>query len=128
MVLPYVCGVLSYFALVHLCACLVGGAVCAVSLASCCLFTGVQALCVVYVVSLGICRMFTVAPAWCLVGAVSLVTLRLFTSVHAWSVVCLVSLASWRLFTGLHARFVCVCGLLDHLALVHRKKRLVCWV
>ena len=63
-VLCCVSAVLGHLTIVHRCVCLLCWAVCEVSSATLCLFTGVR--------------------VWCVVCAVSLATWGLFTGVHAW--------------------------------------------
>ena len=146
-------GVLGHLAPVHRCACAVGCVACAVFWATWLLVTGVPARCVVLLVRcpqpLGSC-----SPV-CLLGALLCVcgVLGHLAPVHRCaSVVCCVawavSWASWLLFKGVSARCVvlrvrcpgppgfcspmlplvallCVCGVLGHLAPVHRCARSV---
>ena len=128
--------------------------VCAVSWASWLLFTGVPARCVVLRVRcpgpLGSCSpVRLLGVLWCVCGV-----LGLLAPVHRCArlvccFACAVSWASWLLFTGAPARCVvlrvrcpgppgscspvcplgvlcCVCGVLGHLAPVHRCARPVC--
>ena len=155
-VLFCVCGVLGLLARVHRCARSVCCFACAVSWASWLLFTGVPARCVVLGVRcLGPPGSFS--PV-CPLGVLCLVcgVLGLLAPVHqcARSVrcfACAASWATWLLFTGAPARCVvlgvrcpgplgsrspvcplgvlfCVCGVLGHLAPVHRCACLVCCV
>ena len=155
-VLCCVCGVLGHLAPVHRCARSVCCFACAVSWASWLLFTGVPARCVVLRVRcpgpLGSCSPMCPLGVLCCVCGV----LGLLAPVHrcaGWgcSVACAVSWATWLLFTGVPARcvvlrvrcpgplgscspvcplgvFFCVCGVLGHLAPVHRCARSVCCV
>ena len=155
-VLCCVCGVLGHLAPVHRCARSVCCVACAVSWASWLLFTGVPARCVVLRVRCpgppGSCSPVCPLGELCCVCGV----LGLPAPVHrcARSVCCFacaVSWASWLLFTGVPARCVvlcvrcpgppgscspvcalgvlcCVCGVLGHLAPVHRCARSVCCV
>ena len=126
-----VCGVLGHLAPVHRCARLVRCFACAVSWVTWLLFTGVPAWCAVLLVRcpgpLGSCS--PVCPLVALpVCAVSLATWLLFTGVPAWCVVllvrCLASLGSCSPVCPLGVLF-CLCGVLDHLAPVHRCARSV---
>ena len=155
-VLFSVCGVLGLLAPVHRCARSVRCVACAVSWAIWLLFTGVPARCVVVRVpcpgALGSC-----SPV-CLLGVLFCVcgVLGLLAPVHRCarsvrSVACAVSWATWLLFTDVPAQCVvlrvrcpgplgscspvcplgvlfCVCGVLGHLAPVHRCARSVCCV
>ena len=153
-VLCWVCGVLGLLAPVLRCARSVCCFACAVYWASCLLFTGVPARCVVLRVRCprppGSCS--PVCPLGVLVCVCGV--LGLLAPVHrcARSVCCFacaVSWASWLLFTGVPARcvvlrvrcpgppgscspvcplgvLVCVCGVLGLLAPVHRCARSVC--
>ena len=155
-VLCCVCGVLGHLAPVHRCARSVCCFACAVSWASWLLFTGVLARCVVLRVRcpgpLGSCSPVRLLGVLCCVCGV----LGHLAPVHRcarWvcSVAWAVSWASWLLFTGVLARCVvlhvrcpgplgscspvrplavlcCVCGVLGHLAPVHRCARWVCSV
>ena len=149
-----VCGVLGHFAAVHRCASVVCCVVCAVSWAAWLLFTGVPARCVVLRVRcpgpLGSCS--TVCPLgvlFCVRGVLAhLAPVHRFArSVRCFA--CAVSWAAWLPFTGVPARCVvlrvrcpgplgscspvcplgvlcCVCGVLGHLAPVHRSACSVC--
>ena len=153
-VLCCVCGVLGHLALVHRCARSVCCFACAVSWATWLPFTGVPTLCVMLRVRcpglLGSCS--PVCPRgvlFCVCGVLGLLTPvhRCARSVCCFA--CAVSWASWLLFTSVPARCVvlrvrcpgllgscspvcprgvlcCVCGVLGHLALVHRCARSVC--
>ena len=153
-VLCCVCGVLGHLAPVHQCARSVDGFACAVSWATWLLFTGVPAWCVVLLVRcpgpLGSCSPVCPRAALCCVCGV----LGHLAPVHqcARSVdgfACAVSWATWLPFTGAPAwcvvllvrcprplgscspvcprgLFRCVCGVLGHLAPVHRCARSVC--
>ena len=155
-VLFCVCRVLDHLAAVHRCARSVCCFACAVSWASWLLFTGVPAWCVVLRVRCpgppGSCS--PVCPLGVLFCVCSV--LGLLAPVHRCDrlvccVGCAVSWASWLLFTGVPARClvlrvrcpgppgsyspVCplsalfrVCGVLGHLAPVHRCARSVCCV
>ena len=155
-VLCCVCGVLGFLAPVHRCAHSVCCVACAVSWATWLLFTAVPARCVVLRVRcpgpLGSCSLvFPLGVLCCVCGV-----LGHLAPVHrcACSVCCVlraVSWATWLLCTGVPARCVvlpvrcpgppgscppvcligvlcCVCGVLGHLALVHRCTRSVCFV
>ena len=149
-----VCGVFGHLAPVHPCACSVRCFACAVSWAIWFLSRGVHAWCVVLRVRcpgpLGSYSPVCPRGLLCCVCGV----LRLLAAVHRSSsvvccVACAVSWATWLLFTGLPARCVallvrclrplgscspmcplgallCVCGVLGHLAPVHRCARSVC--
>ena len=153
-VLCCVCGVLGHLAPVHRCVCLVGSVVCAVSWATWLLFTGAPARCVALRVRcpgpLGSCSPVCPLGVLCCVCGV----LGHLAPVHQCArsvccVACAVSWATWLLFTGVPARCVvlcvrcsgplgscspvclrgvlcCVCGVLGHLARVHRCARSVC--
>ena len=155
-VLLCVCGVLGHLAPVHRCARSVCCVACAVSRATWLVFTGAPARCVVLRVRcpgpLGSCSLARLLGVLLCVCGV----LGLFTPVHqcaCWvcCVACAVSWATWLLFTGAPARCValrvrcsgplgscspvcsfgvlcCVCGVLGHLAPVHRCARPVCCV
>ena len=155
-VLFCVCGVLGQLAPVHRCACSVCCVGCAVSWASWLLFTGVPARCVVLCVRCpgppGSCS--SGVPAPCVVSRVRRPGPPGCSSPVCRSVCCFacaVSWASWLLFTGVPARCVVlgvwcpgppgscspvcplgalfrVCGVLGHLAPVHRCARSVCCV
>ena len=151
-------GVLGHLAPVHRCARSVCCVACAVSWATWLLFTGVLARCVVLCVRcrcpgpLGSCSPVYPLRALCRVCSV----LGRLASVHRCArsvrcVACAVCWAAWLLFTGVPARCVvlrvrcpelvgswspvcslgalcCVCGVLGHLAPVHRCVRSVCCV
>ena len=152
-VLCCVCGVLGHLARVHRCARAVCCVACAVSWASRLLFTGVPARCVVLGVRCpgppGSCSpVCWLGVLFCVCGV-----LGLLAPVHRCArspccFACAVSWASWLLFTGVPARcvvlgvrcpgppgscstvcslgvLICVCGVLGHLAPVHR---CACWV
>ena len=151
-----VCGFLGHLAPVHRCARSVGCVACAVSWATWLLFTGVPARWVVLRVRcpgpLASCSPVCLLGALCCVCGV----LGHLAPVHlcARSVCCFacaVSWATWLLFTGVPAQCVvlrmrcpgspgscspvcplrwlcCVCGVLGHLAPVHRCARWVCCV
>ena len=151
-----VCGVLGHLAPVYRCARTVRCFACAVSWATWLLLTGVPARCVVLLVRcpgpLGSCSpvcplgallcvcgvLGHLAPAHrcartvcCFACAVSWATWLLFTGVPAWCVAlrvrCLGPLGSCSPVCPLGA-LLCVCGVLGHLALVHRCARWVCCV
>ena len=155
-VLLCVCGVLGLLAHVHRCACFVSCVPCAVSWATWLLFTGVPASWVVLRVRcpgpLGscspVCPLGVLCCACGVLGHLAPVH-RCARSVRC--VACAVSWAAWLLFTCAPARCVasrlqrpgplgscppvcplgvlfCVCGVLGHLALVHRCARSVCCV
>ena len=151
-----VCGVLGHLAAVHRCARWVCCVACAVSWATWLLFTGAPARCVVLRVRcprpLGSCSLVRPLGVLCCVCGV----LGHLAPVHrcARSVCCsahAVSWATWLLFSGVPARCValrvrcpwplgscspvcslsvlcCACGVLGHLAPVHRCARPVCCV
>ena len=151
-----VCGVLGQLAPVHRCACSVCCFACAVSWASWLLFTGVPARCVVSRVRCpgppGSCSPVCPLGVFCCVYGV----LGLLAPVHRCArlvgcVACAVSWATWLPFTGVPARCVvlrvrcpgppgncspvcplgvlcCLCGVLGHLAPVHRCAHSVCCV
>ena len=153
-VLCCVCGVLGHLAPVHRCAGSVCCFACAVSLATCLLFTGVPARCVVLPVRcagpLGSCSPVCPLGVLCCVCGV----LGHLAPVHRCArsvgcVACAVSWATWLLFTGVPARCVvlcvrcpgplgscspvcplgalcCLCGVRGHLAPVHLCARSVC--
>ena len=113
-VLCCVCGVLGHLAPVHRCARSVCCVACAVSWATWLLFTGVRAWCVLcapWAVSLATGLLFTGVPALCVVLRV-----RYPGPLGSCSPVCLLAVLS------------CVCGVLGHLAPVHRCARMVCSV
>ena len=149
-----VCSVLGLLAPVHRCARSVCCVACAVSWASWLLFTGVPAWCVVLRVRCpgppGSCSpVRPLGVLFCVCGV-----LGLLAPVHRCArlvccIACAVSWASWLLFTGAPARCVvlrvpcpgppgscspvctlrvlcCVCGVLGHLAPVHRCARSMC--
>ena len=151
-----VCGVLGHLAPVHRCARSVCCFACAVSWASWLVFTGVPARCVVLRVRCpgptGSCSPVCPLGVLCWLCGVQ----GLLAPVHRCArsvccVACVVSWASWLLFTGVPAPCVvsrvrrpgppgscspvcplgvlfCVCGVLGHLAPVHRCARSVCCV
>ena len=149
-----VCGVLGHWAPVHQCACSVCCFASAVSWASWLLFTGVLARCVVLHERcpgpLGSCSPVRPPGVLCCVCGVLghwAPVQRCARSVCC--VACAVSWATWLLFTSVPARCVvlrvrcpgplgscspvrplgvlcCVCGVLGHLAPVHRCARSVC--
>ena len=131
-VLFCLCGVLGHLAPVHRCARSACCVACAVSWATWLLFTGVPARCVVFLVR---CPGPLVScPPVCPLGAlpvcaVSWATWLLFTGVPAWCVVLLVRcpgpLGSCSPVCPLGV-LCCVCGVLGHLAPVHRCARSVC--
>ena len=155
-VLLCMCGVLGLLAPVHRCARSVCCVACAVSWATWLLFTGVPARCVVLRVRcpgpVGSRSPVRPLGVLCCVCGV----LGHLAPVHRCArwvccFACAVSWASWLLFTGAPARCVvlvvrcpgplgscspvcppvvlcCVCGVLGHLAPVHRCARLVCCV
>ena len=155
-VLCCVCGVLGHLAPVHRCARWVCCVACAVSWATWLLFTGAPARCVALRVRcpgpLGSCSPVCPRGLWCCVCGV----LGHLAPVHQCArsvccVVCAVSWATWLPFTGAPAGCVvlpvrcpgplgscspvrplgvllCVCGVLGHLAPVHRCARSVCCV
>ena len=155
-VLFRVCGVLGLPAPVHRCACSVSCVGCAVSCASWLMFTSAPARCVVLRVRCpgppGSCSPVCPLGVLCWVCGV----LGLPAPVHRCArsvccVVCAVSWAPWLLFIGAPARCVvlrvrclvppgscspvcllgvlcCVCGVLGHLAPVHRCASSVCCV
>ena len=147
------CGVLGHLAPVHRCARTVGCVVCAVSWATGLPFTGVPARCVVLRVRrpgpLGSCSLVCPLGVLCCVCGV----LGHLAPVHRCArsvccVACAVSWATWPLFTSVTAWCVavrgrcpgprgsrspvcplgglcCMCGVLGHLAAVHRCARSV---
>ena len=150
------CGVLGRLAPVHRCARPVGCVARAVSWAPWLLFTGAPARCAVLCVlcpgPLGsrspVCPLGVLCCVCCVLGHLTPVH-RCDRSVCCFA--CAVSWATWLLFTGLPARCVvlrvwcsrslgsclpvclrgllcCVCGVLGHLARVHRCARRVCCV
>ena len=148
-----VCGALGHLAPAHRCARSACCVVCAVSLATWLLFTGLPAWCVVSLLRcpgpLGSCSPVCPLCVLCCVCGV----LGKLAPVHGCArsvccVVCAVSWATWILFTNLPSRCValcvlcpgplrscypscplgallCVCGILGHLAPVHRCARSV---
>ena len=152
-VLCCVCGVLGHLAPVHRCARSVRFFAFAVSWATWLLFTGVPALCNLLRVRcpgpVGSCSPVRPLCVLCCVCGV----LDHLATVHRCAgsvccVACAVSSATWLLFTGVRARSFaslvrcsgplgscsplcrlgvscCVCGVLGHLALVHRRARSV---
>ena len=117
-VLLCVCGVLGHLAPVHRCARSACCVACAVSWATCLLFTGVPPVCAVLRVRcpgpLGSCSpVCPLGALLCLCGV-----LGHLAPVHRCAravcfFACAVSWATWLLFTGLPARCVaCVCGVL----------------
>ena len=152
-VLCCVCGVLGHLAPVHWCARSVCCFACAVSWATWLLFTGVPARCVALLVRfpgpLGSCSQVCPLGVLCCVCGVQ----GHLAPVHrcpcsACCVACAVSWATWLLFTAVPARcavlrvrcrgplgscspvwplgaLLCVCGVLGHLAPVHRCGRSV---
>ena len=155
-VLCCVCGVLGHLAPVHRCARSVCCFACAVSWASWLLFTGVPARCVVLRVRCpgppGRCSpVRPLGVLFCVCGVLGLLAPFHRCARSVCCVACAVSWASWLLFTGVPARCVvlrvrcpgplgscspvcplgvlcCVCGVLGHLAPVHRCARAVCCV
>ena len=134
-VLCCMCGVLCHLAPVHRCARSVCCVACAVSWATWHLFTGVPARCVALRVRcpgpLGSCS--PVCPLGVLpVCAVPWTTWLLFTGVPARCVVLLVRCPGPFVFCSpvcLPGALLCVCGVLGHLAPVHRCARSVrCFV
>ena len=155
-VLFCLCAVLGHLAPVHRCACVVCCVASAVSRASWLLFTGVPPWCVVWLVRcpgpLGSCSpVCPLGVLFCLCGLLGHLApvVRCACSVRCSA--CAVSWATWLPFTGVPARCVvllvqcpgplgscslmcllgallCVCGVLGHLAPVHRCARVVCCV
>ena len=156
VVLRCTCVVLGHLTLVHTFACSLRCVACAVSWVTWLLFTGVPARCAVLHVGcpgpLGscspVCSLRALRSVCGVLGHLAPVH-RCARSVRC--AVCAVSWATWLLFTGVLARCVvlrvrspgppgsrspvcslgawcCVCGVLDHLALVHRCARSVCCV
>ena len=151
-----VCGVLGHLAPVHWCARVVRCVASAVSWATRLLFTGVPARCVALLLRclgpLGSCSPVCPFGVWCCVcGVLSHLAPihRCARSVRCFA--CAVSWATWLLFTGVPARclllrvrcpgqigscspvcplgaLLCFCGVLGHLAPVHRCARSVCCV
>ena len=155
-VLCWVCGVLGLLAPVHRCARSVCCVACAVSWASCLLFTGVPARCVVLRVRCpgppGSCSpVCPLGVLCCVCGVLGLLAPVDRCARSVCCVACAVSWASRLLFTGAPARCVvlrvrcpgppgscspvcplgvlcCVCGVLGLPAPVHRCARSVCCV
>ena len=153
-VLCCVCGVLGLPAPVHRCACSLCCFACAVSWASRLLFTGVPARCVVLRLRCpgppGSCSpVCPLGVLFCVCGVLGLLAPVHRCARSVCCVVCAVSWASRLLFTSVPARCVvlrvrcpgppgscspvcplgvlcCVCGVLGHLAPVHRCARSVC--
>ena len=152
-VLCWACGVLGHLAPVHWCARSVPCVACAVSWATWLLFTGLHALCVVYLVRcpvpLGSCSPVCTLRLWCCVcGCLGHLAPAHRCAHSVCCVACAVSWATWLLFTGGHAPCVvlrvrfsgpvgscssvctfrvwcCVCGVVGLLAPVHRCARSV---
>ena len=155
-VLCWVCGVLGPLAPVHWCARSACCVVCAVSWATWLLFTGVPAQCVVLRVRClgppGSCSpVFLLGALLCVCCVPGHLAPVYWCSRSACCVACAVSSATWLLFTHAPAWCVavrvrclgpldtcssvcplsvscCVCGVLGHLAPVHRCARSVCCV
>ena len=155
-VLFCVCGVLGHLAPVHWCARSVCCDACAVSWATWLMFTGVPARCVVSRVRCpgppGSCSLVCPLGVFCCVcGVLGHLAPDHRCARSVCCFVCAVSWATWLLFTGVPARCVvlrvrcpgpfgccspvcprgvlcCVCGVLGHLAPVHRCARSVCCV
>ena len=155
-VLCRVCGVLGHLAPVHRRACSVPCVVCAVSWGTWLLVIGVPARCVVLRVRcprpLGSCSpVCPVGALCCVCGVLGHLATVQWCARSVRCVACAVSWATWLLFTGVPAWFVvlrlrwlgplgscspvrplsallCWCGVLGHLALVHRCARSVCCV
>ena len=153
-VLCCVCGVLGRLAPVHRCARSVCCVAYAVSWATWFLFTGVPARCVVLRVRcpgpLGSCSpVCPLGVLFCVCGVLGLLALVHRCARSVCCVACAVSWATWLLYTGVPARCVVlrvrcpgplgscspvcplgvlfrVCGVLGHLAPVHRCARSVC--
>ena len=150
------CGFLGHLAPVHRCARSVCCGTCAVSWATWLLFTGVLAWCVVLPVRcpgpLGSCsRVCPLAVLCCVCGVPGNLALVHRCARSVCCAVCAVSRPTWLLFTGVPARCVVLrgqcavplgscsplcplgallwmCGVLGHLAPVHRCARSVCCV
>ena len=155
-VLCCVCGVLGPLAPVHRCARWVCCVACALSWATFLLFTGLHARCVVLRVRrpgpLGSCSpVCTLGALYCVCGVLVHLTPVHWCARSARCVACGVSLTTWLLFTCVLAWVVvlrvrcpgplgscspvcllcllfCLCGVLGHLALIHRCARVVCCV
>ena len=153
-VLCCVCGVLGHLATVHRCACSVRCAACAVSWATWLLFAPVQAWCVVLLVRCpgphGSCSpLCTLGVLCCVCGVLGHLAPVPRCTCSVCCVACAVSWATWLLFTGVPARCValrvrcpgplgscspqcklgalcCLCGVLGHMAPVHRCARSAC--
>ena len=151
-----VCGVLGHLAPVHRCARSVCCFACAMSWATWLLFTGVPPRCVVLRVRcpgpLGSCSpVCPLGELFCVCGVLGLLAPVHWRARSVCCVACAVSWVTWLLFTGVPARcvllpvqcpgppgscspvcplgvFCCVCGVLGHLAPVHRCARSVCCV
>ena len=148
-----VCSVLGHLAPVHRCARSACCFACAVSWATWLLFTGVPAPCVALRVRcpgpLGFCSPVCPLGVLCCMCCVLGHLAPVHRCVRVVCVACALSLATWLLFTGVPARCVillvqcpgplascspvcplgallCVCGVLGHLAPVHRCARSVC--
>ena len=145
------CGVLGHLAPVHRCACLVCCALCAVSWATWLLFTGVPARCVVLRMRCpgppGSCSpVCPLSVLCCVCGVLGHLAPVRRCARSVCCVACAVSWATWHLFAGVPALCVvwcvwcpgplgscspmcllgvlcCVCGVLGHLAPVHRCAR-----
>ena len=149
------CGVLGHFAPVHPCARSVHCLACAVPLATWLLFTGVPARCVVWRVRcpgpLSSCSTVCLLGDLCVCGVLGHFPPVYWCARSVRCVACAVSWATWLLSMGSLARSValrvrrprpltscspvctlgvlcCVCGLLGHLAPVHRCARSACCV
>ena len=155
-VLCCACGFLGHLAPVHRCARSVRCVACAVSWATWLLFTGAPARCVASRVRrpgpLGSCSpALPLGVLFCVCGVLSLVAPVHWCARSVRCVACAVSWATWLLFTGvplpsfallvrcsgplgscslvrLPGVLFCVCGVLGHLAPVHRCARSVCCV
>ena len=151
-----VCGVLDHLAPVHRCARSVCCVVCAVSWATWLLFTGAPAQCVALCVRcpgpLGSCSpVRPLGVLYCVYGVLGHLAPIHQCARSVCCVACAVSWATWLLFTGAAARCVAlrvrcpgqlgscspvcplgelcrVCGVLSHLAPVHRCARSVCCI